>query len=77
MDDTPSSSLHLNYNELGEDIQEDQYSPACLLLHPDVLTPHSVASHPEQLSMQLTPDDQSFHLPQIYFDIFIPPQILS
>lgn len=77
MDNTPSSFMHLSYNDLDEESQEDRYSPACLLLPPDILISHSVASHPRQLSTQLTPDDQSFHLPQIYFDIFVPPQILS
>lgn len=77
IDGTPSSSLFFSHNELGEDSQEETDSPACLLLPPDVLIPHSVTSHPMLFTTHLTPDDQIFHLPQIYFDIFVPPQNLS
>lgn len=77
MDDTPSLSLHLSYNERDVDSQEDTSTPISLLFPPDVLTPHSAASHPRLFSTQLAPDNQIFHLPQICFDIFVPPQNLS
>ncbi|SKA12098.1 hypothetical protein SAMN02745119_02734 [Trichlorobacter thiogenes] len=76
--DTPSSSsLLFSQNELAEDSQEGTHTSTPSFLPSDALVTNLTASRPVLLSVQRAPDDQAFHLPQIYFDIFVPPQKLS
>ena len=77
LDNPSSSSLVLDHDELGEDNQEDANASAYSLLPPDILATYVITFHPALFSTERTPVDQSFHLPRVYFDIFIPPQKIS
>lgn len=73
-DNPTSSSLLFSHNEFGEDNQEDSHASASSFLPPDALATYATTFHPVLFSTELTPIDQSYLLPQIYFDIFVPPQ---
>lgn len=76
--DTPmSSSLHFSHNEFGEENLEDSHYSTSSFLPPDTLATYATTFHPVLFSTELTPADQSYHLPTIYFDIFVPPQKLG
>jgi hypothetical protein len=76
--DTPSSlSLLFSQSELAEDSQDDTHTSTPSFFPPDALITNLTAPCTVLFSAQRAPDDQTFYLPQIYFDIFVPPQKLS
>lgn len=77
LDNPTSSALLLSHNEFGEEDQEDSHASAYSFLPQDILATYATTFHPVLLSIKLTPVDQCLHLPQIYFDIFVPPQKFS
>lgn len=72
--DNPTSSLLFSHNEFGEDNQEYSHASTSSFLPPDTLATYATTFHPVLFSTELTPVDHSYHLHQIYFDIFVPPQ---
>lgn len=74
LDNPTSSSPLFSHNEFGEENHEDSHASASSFLPPDTLAAYATTFHPILFLSELTPVDQSFHLPQIYYDIFVPPQ---
>ena len=72
--DEVSASLFFSHSELAEDSQEDTHASPHPIIPLDVLITYLSVFQPRLLSKQLTPLDQVFHLPQVYLDIFVPPQ---
>ena len=76
-DTTTSSSLFFSHNQLAEDSLEDSHILAASFLLPEALICHSSAPQYRLHSTQLTLHEKTFYLPQIYFDIFVPPQVIN